>query len=780
MFQFSNVKLTSLLLVASLGLAACGDNTEDKDKVLKPDFSFTKSSLKIKEGNVGNTKGFAEVRLSRQYDQDITIGYKFVDGTAKNGVDYEGESGTITVPAKTQKINIAYEVVGNYELQENRDFSITLTSVSIGEVVKSKNEVVVTIEDDDELLPVASLVNEIAVDEGDGVSDGKVTITLNKTYPLDVIVFYEFQDGTAQQGTDFWGEGGSVVIPSGKKLVVIPFKVYGNLTYEPENKDFYFVLTSAEGGTISEKNKTLIVIKEDDEPEPAVSIAASNSIAEGNYGVTEGTVRVSLSKEYKKDIEVEFDFSNGSAIMGEDFNAFDDIRKVTIPQGAKSADIRFSIKGDTVYEDNEIFYINLVSVTNASINPKSSKSTITIINDEKIPDLGFGVDLIAVSEDIGTVTLPITLSHESAFDAKARINFSGTATFDGDYTYQGSREITFEAGETEKEISIEIILDQEKEGKESIVVTIEHTEGAGLAVDRKGEYTNAVAKVIIMADTVLNDTGLMSFSDENSMLDSEPFGYEGQDASFGRDANPETNSSVDGDAGFSFTEIDRHGNHWVNSPEKPEWRCVEDRVTGLVWEAKADYYNLPRGGAGDEGISEDDITANNHLWPSNQWQAYNFTYGWHNDDTTNNGGSSGSVRTNAVKLNKKKPVTSSCGFAFDESRKADLYCDTQSYVEEMNYRGVCGFKDWRLPEISELRSISNYDFKGGVASPDTILFPRIAMEGDESYGVSHVYFSATPSANNDGSAWCFDYIKGESVLCNKGTKARVILVRNKK
>jgi hypothetical protein len=55
-----------------------------------------------------------------------------------------------------------------------------------------------------------------------------------------------------------------------------------------------------------------------------------------------------------------------------------------------------------------------------------------------------------------------------------------------------------------------------------------------------------------------------------------------QDALFGRDSNPIFNSSVDGYQGFSFTKLNPAGNPLPDAAVS--WSCLQDGVTGLVWE----------------------------------------------------------------------------------------------------------------------------------------------------------------------------------------------------
>jgi hypothetical protein len=86
-----------------------------------------------------------------------------------------------------------------------------------------------------------------------------------------------------------------------------------------------------------------------------------------------------------------------------------------------------------------------------------------------------------------------------------------------------------------------------------------------------------------------------------------------------------------------------------------DWACVRDNRTGLYWEVKTD----------DGGLRDKDNT-----------------YTWYNSNPTTNGGLVG---------------TRNGGYCTGEA-----VCDTEGYQEALNGQRLCGFSDWRVPNIDEL------------------------------------------------------------------------------
>ena len=190
----------------------------------------------------------------------------------------------------------------------------------------------------------------------------------------------------------------------------------------------------------------------------------------------------------------------------------------------------------------------------------------------------------------------------------------------------------------------------------------------------------------------LNDTGLTWGGDYPSGNNTDCSGetVSAQDCSYGRDADPATNDDTDGHAGFSFTKLDAAGNPLDASAT--DWSCVQDNVTGLVWEIKTD----------DGGLRDRDWT----------YTSYDSRYADTNDNFSD-GGDDGVYAG---------PVDTGSGSESDNCGNTNDICTTEQFVADVNAQGLCGHSDWRMPHIEELRSIVHHDRRDPAI--DTNWFPQ--------------------------------------------------------
>jgi Zn-dependent metalloprotease len=109
---------------------------------------------------------------------------------------------------------------------------------------------------------------------------------------------------------------------------------------------------------------------------PALSID-DISVAEGDSGKTSATFTVSLSPASASPVTVRYKTADGTASSGANDYVPTGLKRLTIPAQATSATFTVDVKGDTLVESNEVFFVNLSAPTNATIVDGQGQCTIT-------------------------------------------------------------------------------------------------------------------------------------------------------------------------------------------------------------------------------------------------------------------------------------------------------------------------------------------------------------------------------------------------------------------
>ncbi|MCL6435741.1 MAG: FG-GAP-like repeat-containing protein [Leptolyngbyaceae cyanobacterium HOT.MB2.61] len=247
--------------------------------------------------------------------------------------------------------------------------------------------------------------------------------------------------------------------------------------------------TAANSGTGTTSNNGTI---------PLVSITPNVVQNERNNGVTPYTFTVTLSNPGSQAIAINYATADGTAtVADQDYIAA--TGTLTFAPGETSKTIIVNVNGDTLYEANETFQVNLTGTAAGSgpVNFGSTSSTATIINDETPPS--FSINNVSHSEGTRTnklYTFTVTLS--SAVGLPVSVNFAtvdGTATTaDNDYILTNGT-LTFNPGETSKTINVTIVGDRKLENTETFFVhlsgatgniTIANGVGRGIIADDDG------------------------------------------------------------------------------------------------------------------------------------------------------------------------------------------------------------------------------------------------------------------------------------------------------
>lgn len=218
---------------------------------------------------------------------------------------------------------------------------------------------------------------------------------------------------------------------------------------------------------------------------PTVSIS-DNSGNEGNAGTHNAGFTVSLDHNYILPVTVNYTTNNGTATTANlDYNA--NSGTVTIPAAsttaaASTATINVQVRGDTTFEANETFTVDLSAPTNGA-SLADAQGVGTIVNDDAMPTLS--ISNVSITEgNSGTQLMTFTVTQSAVSALNTSVNWataSGTATGGGTDFADGSGTLNIAAGSTSATFTVAIAGDVLPEANETFTVSLSGAVNATIA-----------------------------------------------------------------------------------------------------------------------------------------------------------------------------------------------------------------------------------------------------------------------------------------------------------
>lgn len=209
------------------------------------------------------------------------------------------------------------------------------------------------------------------------------------------------------------------------------------------------------------------------------------NITEGASGTSVANFTVSLSGTSSQTVTVNYATANNSAVAGSDYVAASGT--VTFTPGQVSQTISVTVNGDTTFEPNETFFVNLSNATNATID--DNQGVGTIVNDDAQPSIS--INNVTVTEgNAGTTTASFTVSLSNPSSQSVSVNYAtagNTATSGTDFVAT-SGTATIAAGQTSTTINVTVNSDTIFEANETFFVNLTSPTNATIS-DNQGTGT---------------------------------------------------------------------------------------------------------------------------------------------------------------------------------------------------------------------------------------------------------------------------------------------------
>lgn len=294
-----------------------------------------------------------------------------------------------------------------------------------------------------------------------------VTATLSNVY-YDTVTVQLSLSGTATLNSDYSIGATSLVIPAGQASVSTTITCTGDVLDEDDETviiDISSVTNGTENGT---QQKTVTIT--DNDAMPTVTLSTpQTSVTEGNGTYFDFTA--TLSAVSGRTVVVYFTHG-GTATWNSDYIIFTPIitNMIVIAPGELSSTTSFIYFNDNFYENSETVIIGIDSIDNATATG-TQQFTVTINDNDAKPTVTLSTAATGFSES-GTSSTQITatLSAVSGMATTVNLGYSGTATFNTDYTVPTS--ITIPAGSTSASVTISATNDSRDENDETVIVDI--------------------------------------------------------------------------------------------------------------------------------------------------------------------------------------------------------------------------------------------------------------------------------------------------------------------
>ncbi|WP_198000435.1 Calx-beta domain-containing protein [Gimesia alba] len=418
----------------------------------RPVPTFIIDNTEIVEGNDGTQTLNLTVTLggltSDLYDQNITIDYTTLDGTATTASgDYQAQTGTLSfnlaAGTATQTRTISIQINGDEKIEPHEYFSVILKNPSIKALIP-REKATVTIRDND----TAFLnISDTTAYEGDGTAT--LTLTLDKEIEYPFTVNYYFHSGTAILFNDFQQADGSVTFNPGELSKTFTVPIVDDDKVELDETFWVNIVADVSPTDLQFTNSTAdITIVDDDQ-----AIVSIDDVSVDEESGTASLV-VSLDNPVDGTITIDYATTDQTALAGEDYQATSGT--LTFNPGEQSKTIIVDLINSDLLEVDKTFLVNLSNLQNSGLDVilPDSQAEVTILDSDQ-PSLS--INDVVINEDAGTAT--VTVSLNQALSSALTVDFTtanDSAASPSDYQAL-SGTLTFNPGETSKSINISII-----------------------------------------------------------------------------------------------------------------------------------------------------------------------------------------------------------------------------------------------------------------------------------------------------------------------------------
>ena len=467
------------------------------------------ATVTIADVSASESGGTATVTLvsDQSYGPGFTLDVSTADGTAFSPDDYTAvTSQTVSFAGNAgEQQTVSITLKSDTSIEGDESFTVSMSNPSNSEVLDISDNATVTITDDD----TATLtIADRTVNEGDNVT---LTLSLSSAPALPWTVVVSTVDGSAVAGSsgDYTSFSETVSFGFGVTSKTISIaSIEDNLA--EDNETFVVRLDNSSVSSVNiTDNATVTII--DDEARPEVTLTPSASTVSEGAGTL--TLTATQSQVSAANTVVSLSFS-GNATRSSDYSVSENI---TIVGGSLSGNVTLSLVDDNTTEASEAIVVDIASVSggNGASENGTQQATITLTDNDPVPEVSLSVSPSSLSENGGSVTLTASLDRVASSATVVSLSFDNSTASSGDYTLSSST-LTIAAGSLSENATLTGVDDNVTEGTETIKVDVSSVSGGNGATDNATQQTitltdDDTASLVVSADNVtVSETGTTS------------------------------------------------------------------------------------------------------------------------------------------------------------------------------------------------------------------------------------------------------------------------------
>jgi uncharacterized delta-60 repeat protein len=341
--------------------------------------SVSINDVTISEGDSGSKVATFTVTRS-DGTAAIDVDFATSDGSATTADnDYVATSGTLNFAAGVKTQTISVTINGDSKVESDETFSVNLSGTTNGATIGlGLGTGAIT---NDDAAPAGSVsINDVTISEGDsGSKVATFTVTRSGGTAAFDVNFATSAGTAASADNDYTANAGTLHFGAGVNTQTISIAINGDGKVETDEAFSVNLSAATNGATISHGSGTGTITNDD------TGLAINDvAISEGDSGSKVATFTVTRAGGAAA-FDVNFATSDGAAATADnDYVA--NAGTLHFGAGVNTQTVSVTVNGDTRFESDEAFFVNLSAATNGiAINHGQGIGTIT--NDDASPDL---------------------------------------------------------------------------------------------------------------------------------------------------------------------------------------------------------------------------------------------------------------------------------------------------------------------------------------------------------------------------------------------------------